>query len=101
MCLKKCSVALAHYESGGSSARAHVQMYPTYNLCDMHQYSVSDYPPNLVAMVEPFLSYSLATHFDALHAARATCQADPPPTNPIRLQSIFIEFIYPSMKREL
>ena len=38
---------------------------------------------------QPFLSYSLAGKFDTLHAARATCRADPQ-MSPIWLQSFFL-----------
>ena len=61
-----------------TSARAHAQMRPTNDLWDMHRYLVSNRTPTFVASAEPFLSDSLAIHFDILHAARATCLADPP-----------------------
>ena len=38
------------------------------------------------------VKYSVATYFNAFHAARATCQVGPQ-MGPIRLQLIFIEFI--------
>ena len=45
---------------------------------------------------QPILSCSLATHFDTLHAARATCQGGPSnESNPI---AVFTKLIYPSVK---
>ena len=59
----------------GTSARAHEQIRPTNDLFNMHRCSSQHqiWSPS----AEPFLSYILATNFDTLHTARATCQRDP------------------------
>ena len=42
-------------------------------------YLVSKYTHQIWSQsAEPFLSYSLAANFDTSHAARATCQGEPP-----------------------
>ena len=60
-------------QKGDTSARAHVQMYHTHGLSNMHRYL----PVNTLMIcsrsAQPLLSYSLAANFDILHAARATC----------------------------
>ena len=73
---------------------------PTPDLWDMNRYLVSVQTTHQIwsQSAESLLSYSSATHFDILHAARDTIQTDlSNVSNPVAVIS-FIELIYPSMK---
>ena len=79
-------------------ARAHVQMHTTHDLWDMHCYMSSNHTPNFVKSVQLFLSYSLAGHFDTPHAALATGQPPPPQMCSMWFHSIFMEWVYSTVK---
>ena len=58
-------------------AYAHMQIYPTHDLCNMHRCLVSKQTPNLVTIDQAVPELYLAVNFDTIHVARATCQGDP------------------------
>ena len=72
-----------------------MHMHPINNLWDMHRYLVSNYIPNLITIIPVIPEIKRTNHFE-IHVTRAICQNHL--TNPITLQSIFIELIYLSMK---
>ena len=80
------------YKSGGTSAVGTCRCTPpmTCAMCII-TWSVTAHQVRSQSS-EPFLSYSLATYSHTLHAARATCQANPQ-MSPIQTQSICIELI--------
>ena len=74
-------LSFPRYESVGLSARAHLRTCKhipsmTRAIC-INAWSLTTHQIWLQS-AKPFLSYSLATHFDTLHEARTTCQAEPP-----------------------
>ena len=66
-----------HYTEKGAHLHKGAQMYPTHDLCSMHRRLVSKHKSNLVTIGRAIPELYHSGNFDALYAARATCQGDP------------------------